>query len=222
MGRADNFEQGHQITEAGSINMAKGNVEDTVKELEEQHDDMIQALFESLELEEGQSIQFPYLVRGAKLCCSCGTHKRKLNLPLCHGVYIAGKPAVQEEDCQAGDDQNIATFGICESDGHPSKNPWWVKAGKILANGVSGYVQEEESKKIILQTEDGKNVKGYACTPCIVGTWRDVHEIQKIARNDTDGKAENDKLAAITLESFLVCAYGGLIEPVSSGQDEEE
>ena len=183
-------------------------------------------LLESLELEEGQTIEFPYLVRGAQLCCTCGTHKRKLNLPLCHGVYIAGNAAVQEEDCQVGDDGNIAAFGICESEGHPSKKPWWVKVGKALFQGPIGHVMdfhEEEQKKIILVSEDGKsNVKGYACTPCIVGTWKDVHETQKIARNDTEGTAEGDKLSALTMESFLVCAYGGLIQPVTSGQDEEE
>lgn len=222
MGSADNFDdKGKQITEVGSIKDAKGNVQETVQNIEKQHEEMMQAFLESLELEEGQTIQFPYLVRGAKLCCSCGTHKRKLNLPLCHGVYIAGKPAIQEEDCQAGDDKNIATFGICESEGHPSKKPWWVKAGKILFQGLGTYVKQEEEKKIILQTEDGRNVKGYPCKPCIVGTWKEVHEMQKIARNDTDGNAENDKLSAVTLESFLVCAYGGLIQPISSGQDEE-
>lgn len=221
MGRADNFEQGRQTTEAGAIKDAKGNVEETAQEAEKQHDEMMQALLESLELEEGQTIQFPYLVRGAKLCCSCGTHKRKLNLPLCHGVYIAGNPQVHEADCEAGDDKNVATFGICQSDGHPSKKPWWVKAGDILLLGMATHIQREEDKKIILQTEDGKNVKGYPCTPCIVGTWKDVHGTQKIARNDTDGTAESDRLAAVTLESFLVCAYGGLIQPISSGQDEE-
>jgi len=30
-----------------------------------------------------------------------------------------------------------------------------------------------------------------------------------------------DKLSALTQRAFLVCAYGGLIEPISSGQEEE-
>ena len=33
--------------------------------------------------------------------------------------------------------------------------------------------------------------------------------------------SEGDKLSALTQRSFLVCAYGGLIEPISSGQEEE-
>ena len=62
-------------------------------------------------------------------------------------------------------------------------------------------------------------MKGFACTPCIVSGWLDVHEAQRIARNNTDGKKLSDRLAAVTEDSFLVCAYGGLIEPVTSGQE---
>ena len=72
-----------------------------------------------------------------------------------------------------------------------------------------------------MQTEDGQNVKGYPCTPCIVGTWKDVYDSEKILRNNADATSEGDKLSALTHRSFLVCAYGGLIEPISSGQEEE-
>lgn len=213
MKRSDNFKEGKQVTSAGRAEAAWQDTEKTVQEKQEQHKEIMKQLLGELGLEEGETIEFPYLVRGAQLCCTCGTHKRKLNLPLCHGVYIENNPAVHEEDCKVGDDGNIAAFGICESEGHPAKRPWWVKAP----------AQEEEYKKILLVAEDGSgNVKGYACTPCIVGAWKDVHETQKIARNHTDGTAEGDKLSALTLESFLVCAYGGLIQPVTSGQDEEE
>ena len=71
-----------------------------------------------------------------------------------------------------------------------------------------------------MQTEDGQNVKGYPCTPCIVGTWKDVYDSEKILRNNADATSEGDKLSALTQRSFLVCAYGGLIEPISSGQEE--
>ena len=86
---------------------------------------------------------------------------------------------------------------------------WLVKAG------------DDDAEKIILQTEDGQNVKGYPCTPCIVGTWKDVYDSEKILRNNADATSEGDKLSALTQRSFLVCAYGGLIEPISSGQEEE-
>jgi hypothetical protein len=42
---------------------------------------------------------YEYLVRGATLICSNGTHKRKLNLPKCHGVYIGEHPVMHELEC---------------------------------------------------------------------------------------------------------------------------
>ena len=81
-------------------------------------------------------------------------------------------------------------------------------------------INTDDAEKIILKTEDGQNVKGYPCTPCIVGTWKDAYETEKIVRNHTDGTDEGDRLCALTQRSFLVCAYGGLIEPVTSGQEE--
>ena len=93
---------------------------------------------------------------------------------------------------------------------------WLVKAG----DKKKGF-SLDDAEKIILQTEDGQNVKGYPCTPCIVGTWKDVYDSEKILRNNADATSEGDKLSALTQRSFLVCAYGGLIEPISSGQEEE-
>ena len=47
------------------------------------------------------------------------------------------------------------------------------------------------------------------------------YDAEKILRNNADGTSEGDKLSALTQRAFLVCAYGGLIEPISSGQEEE-
>ena len=176
--------------------------------------------FAQLELEKGEEIQFPYLVRGAELYCSCGTHKRKLNLPICHGVYTNGKPMMHEEDCEVGDDKNIPSFGICQSEENPLNKSWLAKTAEKIKNFFTGEEEDEDADKIILQTEDGQNVKGYPCTPCIVGTWKDVYESEKILRNNADATSEGDKLSALTQRSFLVCANGGLIEPISSGQEE--
>ena len=176
--------------------------------------------FAQLELEKGEEIQFPYLVRGAELYCSCGTHKRKLNLPICHGVYTNGKPMMHEEDCEVGDDKNIPSFGICQSEENPVNKSWFAKAGGKIKDFFTGEEDTDDAEKIILKTEDGQNVKGYPCTPCIVGTWKDAYETEKIVRNHTDGTDEGDRLCALTQRSFLVCAYGGLIEPVTSGQEE--
>lgn len=48
---------------------------------------------------------------------------------------------------------------------------------------------------------------------------KDVYDSEKF-RNNADATSEGDKLSALTQRSFLVCAYGGLIEPISSGQEE--
>ena len=45
--------------------------------------------------------QYEYLVRGATLVCSNGSHKRKINLPKCHGVYVGEHPVLHELECVA-------------------------------------------------------------------------------------------------------------------------
>lgn len=189
--------------------------------MSEKKKENLEKVFQQVEKEEGGAEQFPYLVRGAELCCTCGTHKRKINLPLCHGVYVAEKPMLHEEDCEAGDDKNIPAFGICQSEENPVNKNWAEKALDKVLNFLQGKEEEEGPKEIMLKTEDGKNVKGYACTPCIVGKWHDVYKSEKIARNGTDGSGEGDSLATLTTESFLVCSYGGIIEPMNCGQEEE-
>ncbi len=37
-----------------------------------------------------------YLVRGAVLICTNGSHKRKINLPKCHGIYAGIHPLLHE------------------------------------------------------------------------------------------------------------------------------
>ena len=57
------------------------------------------------------------------------------------------------------------------------------KRREIRKKGFIGEQEEDDdAEKIILQTEDGQNVKGYPCTPCIVGTWKDVYDSEKILR----------------------------------------
>lgn len=219
MSKEDNFSNGSLITRAGSTEKSSAELEEVSENVQEQHEMELQALFEQLELEEGETVQFPYLVRGAELYCNCGTHKRRLNLPMCHGVYTNGKPMMHEEDCEVGDDKNITSFGICQSEENPVNKSWFAKTGDKIKEFFTGEKEEDEEEKIILQTEDGQNVKGYPCTPCIVGKWKDVYEAEKIIRNGAEGTCEGDKLCALTQRSFLVCAYGGLIEPISSGQE---
>ncbi|MDR0266767.1 DUF4280 domain-containing protein [Paenibacillus sp.] len=53
-----------------------------------------------------------YVVRGAELTCSEGTHPSILNLPLSHGVYIKDKPVMNVADCVV--QKNIGLFGFCK------------------------------------------------------------------------------------------------------------
>lgn len=221
MAKENNFANGKLVTQEGNAKKSSEKLNEISEGAQAQHELELQALFEQLELEEGEEVQFPYLVRGAELCCNCGTHKRKLNLPVCHGVYTNGKPMMHEEDCEVGDSKNIPAFGICQSEENPVNKSWLAKAGDMIKSLLTGGKEPDGAEVIMLKTENGENVKGYPCTPCIVGKWKDVYDAEKIIRNNTDGTSDGDKLSALTQKSFLVCAYGGLIEPVSSGQEEE-
>ena len=54
-----------------------------------------------------------YCVAGAKIFCNHGTHFRRLDLPLSHGVYIRDKAAVNERDREFP--RNVPAFGVCLS-----------------------------------------------------------------------------------------------------------
>lgn len=62
-----------------------------------------------------------YLVRGARLQCTKGTHTRRLNIPRDHGMRMIsadaydGHPYVTSKDCEVGEDKNIDYFGICSA-----------------------------------------------------------------------------------------------------------
>lgn len=140
-----------------------------------------------------------YLVRGAELVCTCGSNKRKLNLGECHGVYIRGHAVVHELDCMQGDEENITWFGACKEEGLDTEN--------ILAVG-----------------DDGQKHAGKKCKPHIIGVWMDSYDATKIVDNDnkiTDDEEKPVACNALTVGSFLVCKYGGIIAPINSGQERE-
>ena len=135
-----------------------------------------------------------YLVRGALLACQYGSHPRRLNLPKCHGIYVEGKPLIRESDCIV--DENISYFGICSCETPPAN---------------------AETVTLVPYSEDGNangTVKGKKCYPCIVGQWRGISENVKVS----------GEVHGISTDSFLVCQHGGLIQPLTSGQEyvEEE
>ncbi len=115
MAKEDNFVNDKLITQEGSTKKSSEELNEISENAQKQHEMELQALFDQLELEEGEEVQFPYLVRGAELYCNCGTHKRKLNLPICHGVYTNGQPMMHEEDCDVGDDKNIPSLEFAKA-----------------------------------------------------------------------------------------------------------
>lgn len=133
-----------------------------------------------------------YLVRGALLACQYGSHPRRLNLPQCHGIYIEEKPMIRGNDCVV--DDNISYFGICSCETPPDN---------------------AEKVSLVPYSEDGNatgTVTGKKCCPYIVGEWRGISENVKVSGNEH----------GVTMDSFLVCRCGGLIQPLTSGQEYEE
>ncbi|KNY27946.1 DUF4280 domain-containing protein [Pseudobacteroides cellulosolvens] len=91
-----------------------------------------------------------YIVRGATMVCSCGSHGRKINLPVSHGSYINNKPMMNQWDCVPI--ENVPEFGVCSSPANPSNAP------------------------VTLVGEDGKPVAGKPCVPAILSCWMDTKE----------------------------------------------
>lgn len=87
--------------------------------------------------------QSEYVVRGADIYCDCGTHPRKINLPVSHGSFVSEKPMMNEADCKP--EINISHFGICT---HPSNT-----SGEIV--------------HLILP--DGRQVSGKPCLLMLTG-----------------------------------------------------
>lgn len=163
--------------------------------------------FQQYKEQHSEKDEYEYLVRGAKLRCRKGSHTRMLNLPVCHGVYIGENPMVHEYDCVQGTNKqgNISWFGVCRAE----------RCGELPGDSVC-----YESEKGNAEENSGKDtVSGKKCQPVIVGVWQDVYDKTKIA-DSWEGEAEGgEELCSLTTGSFLVCNYGGIIEPVTSGQE---
>lgn len=160
-----------------------------------------------------------YLVRGATLVCSNGSHKRRLNLPKCHGVYAGTHPLVHDMECLSetsfGKEHcNITSFGVC--------NP---------AEGSPPQTDIKTYKKTINNSKDGTTgtVTGCQCMPIIIGPWRIAYENTRIVDNGdknplgrTPGPIAVEQPVfsynTVTMNSFLLCRYGGIIRPIDSGQ----
>lgn len=132
-----------------------------------------------------------YLVRGALLKCDQGSHARKLNLPQSHGIYIYENAQIRESDCKV--DENISYFGVCFSKAPPAG----AETVTLVKYGEAG--------------KGGATVTGCKCCPEIIGKWRDCLEQLSISQTDR----------SVTTDSYLICRHGGMIQPLSSGQEVE-
>ena len=149
-------------------------------------------------LEEMDMESEEHLVRGAILRCKCGSHCRRLNLPLTHGYMEAERPLMNAKD--AVPLQNITYFGVCSS-----------PANKSAGNNIllKKDYERDPHGKIISKAVTG-NVSGSMCTPIILGAWKNTQKWTTI-----------DGAPAITPSSFLICQFGGIIEVLDSGQHDE-
>lgn len=158
-----------------------------------------------------------YLVRGALLRCRHGTHARRLNLLLDHAVYVRGCPMIHEFNCETVDEKNITWFGVCQSPCPPKTN---------IVLLTSDPPRDSSGEPI---GEAQGTVEGRKCEPFIVSyQWKDTYPKTRIIDNGelnpgdrdaakTDGTGKGE--ASVTTLSFLVCNWGGLIEPYTSGQE---
>ncbi|MDR0469897.1 MAG: DUF4280 domain-containing protein [Peptococcaceae bacterium] len=155
--------------------------------------------------------QYPYLVRGAYLHCQHGSHMRRLNLPQSHGYYIGEDPLMNAMDNVPGEGfGNIPPFGVCQAPAGP-KGVGTVLLKAEKNNPITGGPYTDANGNI-LKIDD--NVKGPPCTAIYVGQWQNAHQETLI------GAADETPYEAITVGSFLVCQYMGIVEPMTSGQPE--
>lgn len=176
---------------------------------EPQSEEEQQQIFEERMKESAENYaerQQYHLVRSAMLRCTCGSHCRQLNLRVTHNVFDQwNNPLVNEYDSipivEGMKDlkYNIPAFGVCNSVDNTNESIIFKK----------DYLRDESGKKISDERMKG-NVKGPKCIPEILTTWLCPHEGTNI-----------DGGCAISLNSYLVCAYGGLIEVLNSGQQED-
>ena len=141
-----------------------------------------------------------YLVRGAVLQCQFGSHCKKLNLPIDHGVYILDTPMMHALDYIPV--VNIVPFGVCS---HPLIPPGpSIVLPKEGARGKDGELTGAPPSGI---------AKGIPCMPIVVVPWQNAHNETRLTLAE---------IPSITTKSFLVCMYGGIIKPLNSGQKKKE
>ena len=145
-----------------------------------------------------QEVQYPYVVRGAKIYCTRGSHIRKLDMPASHGAYIRDKAMMNEKDCKVGIEQNIPPFGACFSENKDGKD--------IIINDAKDLVQctDENGNPVNPQLP----IEGKLCEPKFITQWQGAQEDTLV-----DGKP------ALNVNCSITCSYGGTITFMDSGQE---
>ena len=146
---------------------------------------------------ETEEMHYPYVVRGATMYCSCGTHTRKLDMPASHGSYIRDKAMINRTDCKVVIDKNIPPFGACRSE---------------TKDGID--IKIEDTKDLLQVTDEDGNpveiplpIEGKLCEPELAKEWADAQEETLV-----DGEP------ALTVKCTITCKYGGVIGFMDAGQ----
>ena len=146
---------------------------------------------------ETEEMHYPYVVRGATMYCSWGTHTRKLDMPASHGSYIRDKAMMNRTDCKVGIDKNIPPFGACRSE---------------TKDGID--IKIEDTKDLLQVTDEDGNpveiplpIEGKLCEPELAKEWADAQEETLV-----DGEP------ALTVKCTITCKYGGVIGFMDAGQ----
>lgn len=138
-----------------------------------------------------------YLVRGALIICNNGSHYRRLDLPAGHGSFVRKKPMMTATDTKPND--NIPCFGVCRSANNPNST---IVEITDITNAIP--VIDGRGKAKPPRTP----ITGKPCTPDPIEKWLNPKEQTLI-----------NGVAAITMESLLICKNGGEITPLSDGQE---
>jgi len=140
----------------------------------------------------------PYIVRGAHILCSYGSHIRRLDMPVCHGAYIRALPMMHERDCRVGLSANIPPFGACFS---PENH--------------GAEIMIHDSEDIVPYRDENGNwatphmpIVGRLCAPVFGdGKWCNAHESTLV-----------DGVPALRLDCTITCIYRGTVFFIDDGQ----
>ena len=140
---------------------------------------------------------YPYVVIGARIICTYGSHYRRLDMPVCHGSYIREKPMLHELDCAVGLDANIPPFGACMSPDNKD---------------IDIIIEDPQDVMPVLDENDElymppMPITGKLCTPKLGEKWCDAHEDTLI-----------DGVPALTVDCTIACHYQGVVCFIDDGQ----